>query len=70
MNREAKEPSNAGQAGAHRFLVPDRIEEIGELIAPMIEHDLSWIERRKESVVILDDTALRRQISVDFSLRG
>jgi len=36
----------------------------------MIEHDLSWIERRKESVVILDDTALRRQISVDFSLRG
>jgi hypothetical protein len=36
----------------------------------MIERDLSWIERRKETVVILDDTALRRQISVDFTLRG
>jgi hypothetical protein len=36
----------------------------------MIEDDLSWIERRKESVQLLDDTALRRQISVDFSLRS
>jgi hypothetical protein len=34
-----------------------------------LERDLSWIERRKESVEILDDTAVQRQISVDFSLR-
>lgn len=52
-----------------RFLRPERIERIGKLVAPLLEHDLSWIERRKESVEILDDTAVQRQISVDFSLR-
>jgi hypothetical protein len=53
-----------------RFLTDARIEQIGLLIEPMLSEDLSWIERRKETVEILDDTALRRQISVDFSLRG
>ena len=52
-----------------RFLRPDRIERIGNLVAPLLERDLSWIERRKESVEILDETAVQRQISVDFSLR-
>jgi hypothetical protein len=52
-----------------RFLRPERIERIGNLVAPLLERDLSWIERRKESVEILDDTAVQRQISVDFSLR-
>ena len=53
----------------HRFLNQGRVENIAELIAPLLEKDLSWIERRKDSVTVLDDTALRRQISVDFSLR-
>ena len=58
------------QDDGQRFLKNTRIEEIGRLIAPMISGGLSWIERRKESVRLLDDTALRRQISVDFSLRS
>lgn len=62
--------ADPGKPGSQRFLRPDRIERIGELVAPLLERDLSWIERRKESVKILDDTAVQRQVSVDFSLRG
>ncbi len=54
---------------SQRFLKAARIAEIGGRIAPMIGDGSSWIERRKESVRLLDDTALRRQITVDFSLR-
>ncbi len=60
------EPDGEG----HRFLTSERIERVGELIEPLLRDGLSWVERRKESVVILDDTALRRQISVDFTLRS
>jgi len=52
------------------FLNDARIEEAGRQVASLIWDDLSWIERRKESVAIVDDTVLRRQISVEFSLRG
>lgn len=62
----AQEP----ESETHRFLTPERIARVGELIEPLLRDGLSWIERRKESVVILDDTALRRQVSVDFTLRG
>jgi hypothetical protein len=62
----APTPAGDGQ----RFLTDTRIEELGTLIAPLISDGVSWIERRKEDVQILDDTALRRQISVDFSLRS
>jgi hypothetical protein len=68
----AEEDAATGEAvgtGDQRFLTDERIEEIGRRIAPMIVSDSSWIERRKEAVQILDDSALRRQISVDFSLR-
>lgn len=54
----------------HRFLTRERIERLGRSVAPLLADDLSWIERRKEAVEIVDDTALRRRISVDFSLRG
>lgn len=54
----------------HRFLTSGRVEDVAELVEPLIRDGLSWIERRKENVVILDDTALRRQVSVDFSLRS
>jgi hypothetical protein len=60
---------DSGSNDSNRFLKAGRVTQIGELIAPMIGEDMSWIERRKESVQLLDDTALRRQISVDFSLR-
>lgn len=68
-------PSNEQQeieAGSenHPFLTPDRIEKSGAIAAELLLSDLSWIERRKDSVEILDDTALRRRVSVDFSLRG
>lgn len=54
----------------YRFLTPERVEHVAALVEPLIRDGLSWIERRKENVVILDDTALRRQASVDFSLRS
>lgn len=70
MDRDQTQLAAARSEGdGYRFLTRKRITRIGELIAPMIENDLSWIERRKESVQLLDDTALRRQISVDFSPR-
>lgn len=53
----------------HRFLTGERVEQIAERVAPLLREDLSWVERRKEKISILDETALRRQISVDFSLR-
>lgn len=59
-----------GEDDSQRFLRQARLDEIGELIAPLIGGGLGWVERRKESVQILDDRALRRQISVDFSLRS
>src|SRR5271166_1794574 len=61
--------ASTGERELHRFLTPERIVIVGKLIEPLIRDGLSWIERRKERVTILDDTALRRQISVDFSLR-
>jgi len=61
------EPIPAAPGG---FLTPARIEKIGDLSAPLLAEPLAWIERRKESVKILDDTALRREISLDFSLRS
>jgi hypothetical protein len=52
-----------------RFLTAARIERIATICAPLLTPDLGWVERRKEKVVLLDETALRRQVSVDFSLR-
>jgi hypothetical protein len=63
-------PDEESNEEAHRFLTPERVENVAALVEPLIRDGLSWIERRKENVVILDDTALRRQVSVDFSLRG
>lgn len=54
---------------SHRFLTEKRIEQVADRIAPLLRRDLSWVERRKERVTILDEAALHRQISVDFSLR-
>jgi hypothetical protein len=62
--------TSQSQSDGQRFLNPARITRIAELVAPLIENDLSWVERRKESILLLDDVALRRQISVDFSLRS
>ena len=62
---------SAEQTGSesHRFLTAERITEIGERVEPLIRDGLLWAERRTETVAILDDTALRRKLSVDFSLR-
>jgi hypothetical protein len=44
------------------------LEALGALSATLIEDSQSWIHRRRESVTILDEGALRRQLSVDFTL--
>lgn len=45
-----------------------RVELAARISAPLLVAPPTWIKRRKETVTILDDTALRRQISVDFAL--
>jgi hypothetical protein len=65
----AEEVGTAVEPETHRFLTPERIDAVAVLAEQLIVDGLSWIERRKEHVTILDDASLRRQISVDFSLR-
>jgi hypothetical protein len=44
------------------------LDGLGRRASTLLTGDLSWIRRRKESVVLLDETILRRQMSVDYEL--
>lgn len=50
------------------FLSSERLEAIGQINGALLRRGGYWIHRRKESVSILDETALQRQVSVDFTL--
>ena len=50
------------------FLTEPRLARIAAINAALLHPGGHWIHRRKETVTILDETALRRQISVDFTL--
>ncbi len=43
-------------------------ELLGAQALDLVCLDVGWVHRRKESVTLLDDRTIRRQISVDFSL--
>jgi hypothetical protein len=45
-----------------------QLEQIGPLFSALLLPGAEWIHRRRESVRIVDETALKRQISVDFTL--
>lgn len=47
-----------------------KLERLGALAAELLEpgEEPHWLLRRKEKVTLLDDTAVRRQMSVDFCL--
>jgi hypothetical protein len=44
------------------------IDAIGASAARLLSSGPAWITRRKERVTLLDETAVRRQMSVDFEL--
>lgn len=68
---EAGTTSDSHRSGEeHRLLSDERLVRVGALVAPLVSDGLAWIERRKETVTLLDDRALRRHITVDFSLRS
>lgn len=46
------------------------LERLGALCADLLENTGTWIHRRKETVSILDEGALKRQLSVDFTLQN
>ncbi|MDO8186090.1 hypothetical protein Q5424_22455 [Conexibacter sp. JD483] len=45
---------------------PELVEKIGRRCARLLIKPVQWIDRRKDSVEVIDDTALRWQTSVDF----
>jgi hypothetical protein len=47
---------------------PQDLEHLGVLCADLLEDTVPWIHRRKETVSIIDESALKRQLSVDFTL--
>jgi hypothetical protein len=47
---------------------PPNLPELGRLAGELLIGDISWIHRRKETVRILDDSWLRRQISIDYEV--
>lgn len=63
-------PGGPTESNNRIFLRKERVEAAGAQVASLILDGIDWIERRKERVTIVDDTVLRRQISVEFSLRS
>jgi hypothetical protein len=49
-------------------LKPEDLAALGPACAELLLPGAEWIHRRREAVEILDETALRRQVSVDFTL--
>lgn len=50
------------------FLNEERLAKIGRVNGELLRRGGYWIHRRKESVAIMDDTAVQRTVSVDFTL--
>jgi hypothetical protein len=44
------------------------LADLGELAAELLCDDAGWIHRRKETVRVLDESTIRRQVSVDFEI--
>jgi hypothetical protein len=61
-------PIAAADPAVGHWFTDDRVLRIGQICADLLLEPSHWIDRRKDSVTILDDTALRWQNSVDFEL--
>lgn len=57
-------PSTPADSG----LSPEQEQRIGIQNAALMLDRVSWVVRRREAIEISDETSLRRQITVDFSL--
>jgi hypothetical protein len=51
-----------------RQLEPPDTEKLGRFCAALLGEERPWVFRRKESVTVIDEATIRRQMSVDFSL--
>jgi hypothetical protein len=49
---------------------PHSLQQLGETAARLLSSGPHWIRRRKEKLTLLDETTVRRQMSVDFALPG
>jgi hypothetical protein len=51
-----------------RHLEPAEFDELGDFCATLLSSGNPWVGRRKESITVLDESMIRRQQSVDFSM--
>lgn len=51
-----------------RDLTAGELDELGEFCVRLLSGLEPWINRRKESITVIDEASLRRQQSVDFSV--
>ncbi len=51
-----------------RDVTPGELEEVGKFCAALLSIPDPWMSRRKESITVLDEAAIRRQQSVDFTI--
>ena len=67
MDTDLNAPLSRSDTTSIWFTGP-RVERIGAICASLLEQPTTWIDRRKDSVSVLDDTAVRWKNSVDFEL--
>jgi hypothetical protein len=59
---------SAAVTTSSEFLNTDRLDKIAKVNAALLASGGTWVHRRKEVVDVLDETAVLRQVSVDFTL--
>jgi len=62
------DPRRRGTWDSSEFLGDGRLEKIGLVNGVLLHAGAYWIHRRKESIVVMDETAVQRTVSVDFTL--
>lgn len=58
----------ATDSSQRQVLDEGQLKKIGPIFSSLLLPGAEWIHRRRESIRIIDETALKRQISVDFTL--
>lgn len=58
----------ANEISQRQVLSADQLRKIGLVFSTLLFSGADWIHRRRESIRIVDETCLKRQISVDFTL--
>lgn len=58
----------ANDSSQRQVLDSDQLKKLGPIFSALLLPGAGWIHRRRESIRIVDETALKRQVSVDFTL--